>query len=297
MSAGRFVGGVHTQQKLQVLGDYLAAYAKALHEQRFVLVYIDAFAGSGNYSLDLGDAGILSGLGGETGLVTRPGSARMALAVEPSFNRLIFVDQDAASIAELQKIKAEHPNRDIRILEGEANDLVQRLCQRDKWRGYLNARGVRAVVFLDPFALSVDWETIEAIGKTEAIDLWYLFPINAVARLLARDARALEPANVDKLNKVLGGNWWYEDLYAAVTPEPDLFADPQEGGRYRHANVDQIEASFCARLQPHFGYVAPNPKRLYRNGQHLFSLFFCVANRSKAAVDLAKRISASILAK
>ncbi len=40
-------GGPWTQKKLRILGLYLNAYTTALKNQRFRLVYIDAFAGSG----------------------------------------------------------------------------------------------------------------------------------------------------------------------------------------------------------------------------------------------------------
>ena len=34
----------------------------------------------------------------------------------------------------------------------------------------------RAVLFLDPYGMQVEWATIEAVAKTKAIDLWLLFP-------------------------------------------------------------------------------------------------------------------------
>ena len=40
-------GGPWTQEKLRILGLYLDAYTMALKNQRFKLVYIDAFAASG----------------------------------------------------------------------------------------------------------------------------------------------------------------------------------------------------------------------------------------------------------
>ncbi|WP_375494674.1 hypothetical protein [uncultured Nostoc sp.] len=40
-----------------------------------------------------------------------------------------------------------------------------------------NWRSNRAVLFLDPFGMQIPWSTIEAIAHTEAIDLWYLFPL------------------------------------------------------------------------------------------------------------------------
>ena len=46
MTANAF-GGLWTKEKLDVLRDYLGFYCKALSGQKFDLVYIDAFAGTG----------------------------------------------------------------------------------------------------------------------------------------------------------------------------------------------------------------------------------------------------------
>ena len=42
-------------------------------------------------------------------------------------------------------------------------------------------------MFLDPYGTQVSWDTIKLIADTRAIDLWILFPIGAVNRLMNRD--------------------------------------------------------------------------------------------------------------
>jgi three-Cys-motif partner protein len=49
---------------------------------------------------------------------------------------------------------------------------MRKICDND-WRSH------RAVLFLDPYGMQVEWQTIEAIAKTAAIDLWLLFPKEA----------------------------------------------------------------------------------------------------------------------
>ena len=52
------------------------------------------------------------------------------------------------------------------------------------WQG-LDRGPRRAVLFLDPYGMEVEWDTMVAIAKTQAIDLWILFPLGiAVNRLL-----------------------------------------------------------------------------------------------------------------
>ena len=47
-------------------------------------------------------------------------------------------------------------------------------------------------MFLDPYGTQVSWTTIKAIADTRAIDLWILFPIGTVNRLLNRDGQIIE---------------------------------------------------------------------------------------------------------
>lgn len=49
--AGTSFGGPWTLQKLNILDRYLDAYTTALKNQPFNLIYVDAFAGEGSFSL------------------------------------------------------------------------------------------------------------------------------------------------------------------------------------------------------------------------------------------------------
>ena len=80
-------------------------------------------------------------------------------------------------------------------------------------------------MFLDPFGMQVEWETIEAIAETKAIDLWVLFRSWSVAvnRLLKKDGEV--PQNFrNQLNKLLGTNEWYDEFYK-IKSEPTLFGN------------------------------------------------------------------------
>ena len=121
----------------------------------------------------------------EQGIYNAPlldGSARLALKAQPQFDRYIFIDRDAKRCSELEALKVEFPNlaANIRVEQGEANAEIQKICAKD-WSAH------RAVLFLDPYGMQVEWQTIEAIAKTKAIDLWLLFPLGiGVSRLLTR---------------------------------------------------------------------------------------------------------------
>ncbi len=54
-SADTSFGGPWTKEKLAILNKYLDAYTTALKNQPFHLIYIDAFAGTGEVELTLVD--------------------------------------------------------------------------------------------------------------------------------------------------------------------------------------------------------------------------------------------------
>ena len=68
----------------------------------------------------------------------------------------------------------------------DANAALKTLCGRYQWRSE------RAVLFLDPFGMHVEWSTLEAIAKTGAVDVWYLFPYAGLYRQAAKNADALD---------------------------------------------------------------------------------------------------------
>jgi three-Cys-motif partner protein len=68
-------------------------------------------------------------------------------------------------------------------------------------------------MFLDPYGMQVEWSLIEAIARTEAVDLWVLFPLGvAVNRLLTR----VEPPSgkwAQALTRMLGTEDWRDAFY------------------------------------------------------------------------------------
>ena len=186
-------GGQWTSRKLAVLAGYLQSYTTALKEKptaesQFRKAFIDAFAGSGYRDARRGadtshkSQGLLfPDLAGDEPQDLLEGSAKLALQTEPPFDRYIFIDRSPARCVRLEKLKGEFPDRAdlIDIQQGDANEKIQDLCEKD-WSSH------RAVLFLDPYGMQVEWKSIEAVASTQAIDLWLLFPLGmGVNRLLA----------------------------------------------------------------------------------------------------------------
>ncbi len=273
--ATRF-GGPWTIEKLAILECYLDAYTTALKNQSFSLVYIDAFAGSGQISLGAEDPDA-------SRLIS--GSAERAVRIDHKpFDRLIFVDKSSESCKELECLRNNEPNREIRIAQSDANAYLRDLnVDWKSWRG---------VIFLDPFATQVEWSTIERISEFNALDMWILFPTSAIARILplTREPDDIHPSWAKRLTRVYGNEDWRR-LYEPAR-QGNLFGGQ---GYERHSGVDGLVKIYQENLKATFKERFLEMSRTLRNSQGgpIFEFLFCVGNRN--GIGPATRIARHLL--
>lgn len=281
-------GGSWTREKLERLEDYLKSYLKALKEQPFKLAYIDAFAGTGEVLIETDQqSDSLPGIESKEAKEFLRGSARIALDLDPGFDTYIFIDKDAEHAQELEKLKQEYPSKaeKIRVEAGEANTFLRRLCSQ-RWFGR------RAVLFLDPYGMQVEWRTLESIAATKAIDLWLLFPLGvAVNRMLPRDPKKIPEAWARRLTSLFGEEQWRTAFYEErrqYTFLPDGVAK-----QMKTADFKAITDYFVGRLRTIFAGVSePLPLESSSNNP-LCLLLFAASNPNGA--DIALRIANHIL--
>jgi three-Cys-motif partner protein len=141
--------------------------------------------------------------------------------------------------------------------------------------------------------MSVPWGTLEAVRKTEALDVWYLVSLAGLYRQATRDGRALTPDKRAAITRMLGYADWESEWYR-TDPRPSLFDEIDEGER-RIADVQTIEATVTRRLKSLFPAVG-GPLTLHNDRGHpMNSLYFLPSNPKPAAVGLAMRIANHIL--
>jgi len=278
---GQLFGGGWTEKKLEILRKYLESYNKALKNQPFERVYIDAFAGTGyrqqrerQYNIEL----VFEELEQDESKEFLKGSAKLALEANPSFHRYIFIESDKNKINELEKLGKEHPEKanQIKIVQSDANEFIQNYCNDEDWAN------TRAVLFLDPFATEVEWLTIEAIAKTQCIDVWILFPLMAVNRLLAKDH---EKVCYNCLNRIFGTKDWFEQFYE--TQILDNIFGKSVGAIEKVCDFARIGKFYRDRLKTIFSGVAEKPKVFYNSrGSALFQLFFAAGNAKGAPIAI-----------
>lgn len=205
-------GGNWTEQKLDALIAYSKAYLKVFKNQSWAeTVYFDGFAGSGSAKISTTDDNGLLQLVEESTpeeFNVYEGAARQIVKMEDAnFDCHVLVDRDPANIQSLEKLRDEsthlHPNQ-IMIMNKDCNEAIHFLVDLMK-----KNRNRRSLVFLDPFGMQINWDSIESLKEVNydkgGVDLWILVPTGvAINRLLPRDANNRVPGNEKKLEQYLG---------------------------------------------------------------------------------------------
>jgi three-Cys-motif partner protein len=285
-------GSAHTVEKLKVIEKHLHVYTSALRNKNFKLMYIDAFAGSGEIEL-VRDMGFLADVEELDPIVE--GSVRRALKIRHPFHEYHFVDKSASKVVKLDQLRLDFPALSSRIYtsKDDANSFMMSLCSKTDWKH------TRAVVFLDPFGNQIEWSTLERIAATKAIDLWYLFPAGlGVNRQISRRGIVL-PEHEEAVNRMLGRTDWQETFIRIVESDQRSFnfLEPK-AHRIKQASIDDITRYVIQLMKTIFqGVVLDSWLPLGRNGSHWYSLIFACANPDPAAVKLATKLANAVMSR
>lgn len=274
MVENRF-GGSWTEAKLICLASYLRSYSNIMKNQTSLhRIYIDPFSGPGNriesdYNIeelfDFPKDG-------------RSVSPLLATEVGQSFDEFYFNDKKSDFVQSLRH--AIHTDKLVHFSAKEANIFLGEVISNINWRKS------RAVIFLDPFGLHVDWATLEFIATTEAVDIVMLFPTSSLCRMLPNED--LPPFEwQEKLDRFLGTPLW-RDFYRKRRIE-NLFEVIDQ--TVREANSVEI-LNFVRKSLEKIFFVANDTFELKNSkGSTLFHILFMCANRSSHVRDMVNRIA------
>ncbi|WP_158497770.1 three-Cys-motif partner protein TcmP [Magnetospirillum gryphiswaldense] len=274
MSDHHNFGGAWTLVKLAALKSYLPAFTTALSRQSFQLLYIDAFAGTGRCDIKIDGAA-----------TSVDGSARIALEAQPAFDKLYFIEMDEKKHRALESLATEHQGRSVKLIKDDANIALRSICMTNNWKN------TRAVLFLDPYGMNVEWDTLRAIANTQAIDIWYLFPYSALYRQAAKNADRLAPEKEAAITRLLGTEAWKEKFYAPPR-QPSLFGNDSDVRTASHSEMLDFVSNRLKNLFP----ATTTPKILRQStGAPLFALYFAVSNPNQRACGIATKIADHII--
>lgn len=282
--------GPWAKQKLDALESYLVAYMNVMKNQRFRLVFVDAFAGSGtakvrqvNGPLDaypsfLDDEDIAA----EDEFIR--GSPRRALELQRPFHRHFFFDMDPRRGALLEQLAAEYPDRSVKVTVGEANASVQDLASK------FQAWDLRGVAFLDPYGAHLQWKTLEALAATGKFDVIINFPLDmAINRLIKRDGDIPDNSR-RQLNDCFGCEDWHS---LAFDRQSGLFGDEM----FKRGDAGQrLLGFYVERLRGLFGSVAGPSLVSNTKGAGLYHLIWASSNPrgkpiAKHILDLGSKVT------
>ncbi|MFN3726277.1 MAG: three-Cys-motif partner protein TcmP [Allosphingosinicella sp.] len=291
-------GDKHTVRKLETVHRYLQTYTTALKFQRFELLYVDACAGSGSSvprgalepteSIQVRLDGFAHPVADTDEIIV--GSAIRALGVNPPFHKYLLNDVKQSNVDALRKaVRQDFPHLADRVelTRLDANEMLRNLCTSTDWKE------TRAVVFLDPFGLQIDYSTLELLGQTKAVDLWYLVPVFAMYRQVSGEGQ-INPDGGPRVDAALGTDAW-RHVVVVEERSTDLFNQSHCRSK-RAVDIAWFEKVAKERLGEAFGgRVLDETLPLGRNGIQEFSLMFAWANpgeKAKLAAKLAKAVLA-----
>ena len=260
--------GPWSQEKLDLLEKYLVAYAIIMNKQKKSWLkafhYIDAFAGSPyQFAKDLQDY--------------IAGSSIRALQTVPHFDCLWFIELSPWRIDKLNCLKEDYPDCQIKIYRNDCNQIIQKelvntITLPSKQRG---------LIFLDPYGLQVQWDSIIALSEAGTFDVFINFPVMAITRLLPKKGLP-DSKTVNKIRKIIGDDEWLNIFYKE-DPQMQIFGeDPQIVRSSVRAN--ELALIYTKKLKKIFSHVS-DPIIMY-NSKNSALYALCVASHKKTAINI-----------
>jgi three-Cys-motif partner protein len=255
--------GDWSEMKLAIIRDYAPAYTRIVGsaKRRFHHVYVDAFAG---YGLDVSrSTGKLVG-----------GSPTIALQTIPRFAEYFLIDLDGARTASLRTLAGGDPS--VHVREGDCNQIL--LDDVFPLLGFEDY--VRALCFLDPYGLHLDWEVVRRAGHLRTVDLFVNFPVmDANRNVLWQRPEGVSDKQKARLDRWWGDRSWEEIVYNKQT---SLFGEPA----LIKGEANAIVRGYRQRLKDVAGFAhvpIPIPMKNSRDN-NLYWLFFASHNATGARI-------------
>ncbi len=235
--------GKWSEEKIELLAKYISAYSKIMNKQQEEWLkyyyYIDAFAGS------------VEPVSKEEERYIQ-GSPLRALNTEPRFNGYWFIDINPQRIERLKKLQADFPNHNIILKQDNCNNfLSHEIINIITWESKQ-----RAIIFLDPYGLQVNWTTIVKLAQAKTFDLFINFPLMGITRLLKRDHSPDQNAR-EKINTVMGNTDWIDKIYQPPSAiQMNLFENEESNLVRDLLPAEWLASLYAEQLNQLFKYVS-----------------------------------------
>ena len=250
--------GQWSETKLDIIRKYAHAYTTILTRYRLTPIYIDGFAGAGEHI-------------SRTTREKIKGSPLEAFDTRPAFKAFHLVDLEGTRADALKILAAGRT--DTKVYHGDCNDVLLNAVFPEVAKGKFN----RALCILDPYGLHLDWDVIEAAGRTGQIEIFLNFPVADMHRnVFWHRPDEVDPRDIDRMNRYWGDDSWRSVVY---TTTPTLF---EELTVKEHDATRAIAIAFQKRLKEKAGFkFVPEPAPMCNSKDAVvYYLFFATPNKT-----------------
>jgi three-Cys-motif partner protein len=282
-------GGIWTESKLEAFSKYVSAYLTILKKNpQWQTIYFDGFAGSGSKeSAKNNEIYKQLSITEEEQKVYRGSAERvLALPEKLSFDWYYFVDLKEESLIKLESklsIYQKKCRNPFQFKPGDCNKWVLELSKTMK-----NSDKYAALVFLDPFGMQINWESIESLRSTRT-DIWILVPTGVIVnRLLDRKGKLRSSVKLESFfgisEKIIREHFYHE------SPQMLLFENENADVYLKVSQpVEKIAELYTNRLKTVWKYVTEEPLVL-KNKKGVPIFHFIFASNNPTAKKIAKEI-------
>jgi three-Cys-motif partner protein len=283
-------GGGWTEKKLDAFSKYVMAYLKIMNNCPFwKTIYFDGFVGSGIRGENSEENKIIYNqlFPNISDNIDYKGAAERVLTLNEgfAFDFHYFIDCNELSLAKLKskldKYQVNH-KFDFQYKCGDCNEEVLKLANAMKSK----PKDYAALVFLDPFGMQLNWESIANLQNTRT-DIWILVPTGVIVnRLLDKKG---ELPHLKKLESFFGiSEEEIRKQFYETKLQKTLFGE-DEVVRKVNEPITKIANLYIQRLKTIWNHVTEKPLVLC-NSRNVPIFHFVFASNNKNALKIAKDI-------
>jgi three-Cys-motif partner protein len=227
--------------------------------------YVDAFSGTGRYVAETGEY--------------LDGSPLVALQCQPPFDAFWFIDTSRRRLQRLRRnTRSLEQGRPVQYRHGDANEVLV----RDVIPSVSYDKRQRAIVFLDPYGLQVQWETVRRLARARSFDVFMNLCTMGLLRLLKRHEPP-PPHHAAVISTVIGDPAAVAGLYNS---QVDLFGETHT--RRPHVSHEVMASLYLERVRTLFSHVSQPVVMHNSKGAPLYVLF--LASHNQTAIKITNDI-------
>lgn len=182
--------GSWVEEKYELVNRYNRQFSTGMKRKWDCRVYIDLYAGAGRSKIR-GTNHILEA------------SPLLALGVPDKFDKYIFCEKDGNLIQVLrQRVTNQYPEVDVAYVQGDCNKKVGEIIS--KIPPHSSRRKILSFCFIDPFDITIEFETIRALSQ-RFMDFLIILAVGMDA---TRNAQFYTKPNNKRVDSFLGVSDW-----------------------------------------------------------------------------------------